>query len=222
VPHPARWTPAILDAIEPVLVELELPVHDPFAGTGERLGALCDRLGLTFTGTEIEPEFIADPRVRQGDSTEADTYPTGPFCVVTSPVYPNGMCDHYEAKDSSRRHNYRKALSEILGYDRPLHPNNMGRYGNRWRHGAEKERMHWNIAMRCVPHWSEHVIVNMKDVVAISYSVPVVEWWGVLLEERHGYRVVRRIDVPTPGQRHGANGALRADSEAVLIAQVLT
>jgi hypothetical protein len=54
--------------------EWDLPVHDPFAGTGERLGALCDTLGLTFTGTEIEPEFARDRRVHAGDSAEAGTY----------------------------------------------------------------------------------------------------------------------------------------------------
>ena len=57
-PRLDRWTPGILDAIAPVIADLGLPVHDPFAGTGERLGRLCDRLGLPFTGREIEPEFL--------------------------------------------------------------------------------------------------------------------------------------------------------------------
>src|SRR5690606_14377285 len=98
-----------------------------------RLGELCDRLGLVFTGTELEPEFIADPRVRPGDSTMAQTYPAHEHAVVTSPAYPNGMTDHFRARDASRRHTYRQALATVLGHDRPLHPNNMGRWGNRHR-----------------------------------------------------------------------------------------
>jgi hypothetical protein len=209
----------VLDAIEPVIAELELPVHDPFAGTGERLGQLCDTLGLSFTGTEIEPEFIVDPRVRQGDSTDASTYPAaGAYVVVTSPAYPNGMADHFHARDGSRRHTYRQALAAILGYDRPLDPNNMGRYGNRHRRSVRSEATHFDIARRCVTHWPGYAVVNVKDVRATSYEVPVVEHWAALLCAE-GFRIADCIEVPTPGQRHGANGELRADGEAVLSAE---
>jgi len=34
VRHPAEWSPAILAAIAPTLRHWQLPVHDPFAGTG--------------------------------------------------------------------------------------------------------------------------------------------------------------------------------------------
>jgi hypothetical protein len=218
VDHPCRWTPAILDALEPWIVKLDLPVHDPFAGTGERLGQLCDQLGVAFTGTELEAEFIVDPRVRHGDSTHPDTYPTGPHVVVTSPVYPNGMTDHFHAQDDSRRHTYRQALAKTRGYDKPLHPNNMGQYGNRHRRSPASEDQHFAIAERCVAHWPEWVLVNVKDVATTTYTVDVVARWQALLEA-HGYEVRELVEVSTPGQRHGANRGHRADSEAVIVAR---
>lgn len=217
VEHPARYSPQILDVVAPILIEFGLPVHDPFAGTGERLGRLCDVHNLTFTGTEIEPEFIVDKRVRHGDSTDAASYPSGGFVVFTSPVYPNGMADHFAAKDGSRRHTYRQALAANLGHDRPLHDNNMGRYGNRFRRSAACEQKHFDLARRCVRHWPDRAVVNVKDVVAASYRVPVGDLWRSLLE-RFGYRV-EVSEVATPGQRHGANGGLRAAGELVLVCE---
>jgi hypothetical protein len=215
--HPARWSHEILEVIAPIIAGLNLPVHDPFAGTGQRLGELCDRLGLTFTGTEIEPEFIVDARVIAGDSTDPATYPTREHVAVTSPVYPNGMADHFKANDTSKRHTYRQALAENLGYDRPLHPNNMGRYAGRFRRGLASEAKHFAIAESCIPHWPTRVIVNVKDVVTTKGTIPVVEMWRELLAA-HGYVAIQQIDVATPGQRNGANGQVRADTEAVLVA----
>jgi hypothetical protein len=93
--HPAQFTPAVLDAVVPVLERRRLPVHDPFAGPGVHLAARCDRLGRVFSGTEIEDVFLADARVGHGDSTEAATYPTvgeqtivsGNFVDATSAAY---------------------------------------------------------------------------------------------------------------------------------------
>lgn len=216
--HPCPWTPAILEAIAPIIEAWQLPVHDPFAGTGERLGQLCDRLHLPFTGTEIEPEFVVDLRVDPGDSTLPLTYPARPFAVVTSPVYPNGMADHFRAGDTSRRHTYRQALATILGHDRPLHPNNMGRWGNRFRASQRKEDTHFDLARRCVVHWPAHVVVNVKDVKTNSYEVEVVARWRDLLTDA-GYAIVNEVEVSTPGQRFGANGHARADHEVVLVAE---
>jgi hypothetical protein len=232
--HPARWAPEILSAVTPYLLGLRLPVHDPFAGTGERLGKLCDEIGVDYSGTEIEPEFIRDDRVRPGDSTDPDTYParhdqgcdrlgwacdcTGDaYMIVTSPVYPNGMTDHFEAKDASRRHTYRQGLAGIIGHDRPLHPNNMGRWGNHYRRSPRSETTHFEIARQCIEHWPRWAIVNVKDVKAATYSVPVVELWRALLAAR-GYEIVDTKRVLTPGQRNGANGHLRVEHEVVLLA----
>lgn len=216
VTHPCRWTPAILDAITPVIAELGLPVHDPFAGTGERLSALCDELGVRFTGTELEPEFAVDPRVAAGDSTMPLTYPSGPYVIVTSPAYPNGMADHFKASDNSRRHTYRQALATTIGQDRPLHPNNMGRYGNRHRRSQHVEDTHFDLAARCVRWWPTHAVVNVKDVEADTYRVAVVDRWHELLRDA-GYQIDQVIQVPVNGQRHGANRSARADHEAVIV-----
>jgi hypothetical protein len=217
VRHPCPFPAPVLAALAPLLSALAAPVHDPFAGTGLRLGALCDRLGLEFTGTEIEPEFIVDPRVLEGDSTDPHTYPPPPYVIATSPVYPNGMTDHFQARDESRRHTYRQYLAAITGEDRPLHPHNMGRWGNRFRRSARSEATHFAIARRCVRHWPDRALVNVKDVVAASYHVPVVEIWASLLREA-GYRIQAEHEVRTPGQRDGANGDLRAEHEAILVA----
>lgn len=213
--HPARFTPAIFDAVEPLLVNLALPVHDPFAGTGERLGELCDRLRLGFTGTEIEEPFIVDPRVKAGDSTDELTYPLHEHVVVTSPAYPTGMCDHFHAHDGSKRHTYRQGLAEITGEDGPLHPHNMGRWGSRHRRSPASEAEYFRIAANAIQHWPVDAIVNVRNVVAETYEVDVVGRWFELLEDA-GYEIVRTIEVPTPGQRNGANRHLRADHELVL------
>lgn len=224
--HPAKFSPQILDALRPIIENLGLHVHDPFAGTGERLGALCDRVGVPFSGTELEPEYIVDPRVKPGNSTKPDAYPWHCWpgqdirdcVVVTSPVYPNGMTDHFEAKDGSRRHTYRQGLAAIRGSDRPLHVDNMGRYGNAHRRSWASQAAHFDIAHRCVTWWPQLAVVNVKDVKATRYEVPVVGLWRALLDE-HGYRIVEQVDVDCPGHRDGANGDLRADHEAVLVAE---
>lgn len=215
--HPARFSVQVLEVVRPIIANLGLPVHDPFAGTGERLGKLCDSLGLEFSGTEIEPEFIVDQRVNWGDSTKSRGYPCNKYIITTSPSYPNGISDHFHARDGSKRHTYRQALAEIIGHDRPLHLNNMGRYGNRYRRSWTSENTHFEIARKCVQHWPAHVIVNVKNVIASNYSVNVVGLWKDLLED-YSYIIEQEIAVQTPGQRQGANGELRADHEVVLAA----
>lgn len=220
--HPSRFSPRVLEVIQPYLRDLNLPVHDPFAGTGVRLGALCNELGLSFSGAEIEPEFIQDGRVRPGDSVEAEAYPWAAnpamadlWCVVTSPVYPNGMTDHFLPQDDSIRKTYRIALSKILGYDRALHPNNMGQYGpRRGRHAAET---HWLIARRAVIHWPNRAIVNVSDCIHNGEVYPVVRTWEEILEER-GYDCYT-VRVTTPRMRFGKNRERRVGTEAVIVAE---
>lgn len=68
VEHPAQWSAAILEALELILVELALPVHDPFGGTGVRLGALC-------------------AGVRSGRQAEARHFAIADRCVPHWPVH---------------------------------------------------------------------------------------------------------------------------------------
>lgn len=214
--HPARFSPQLLPTLANALSVVGLPVHDPYAGTGERLGALCDSLGLTFTGTEIEGPFIIDPRVRQGDSTLRETYPPTRHVVCTSPSYPNGMSDHFRARDASKRNTYRQGLAAITGEDRPLNMNNTARYGRRG--GKKAEARYWELQTRVVDHWPPIVIVNVKDFFYDhDHLYPLVLKWTQLLTA-WDYDVKERFDIPCPGQRHGANRK-RVDTEAVLIAE---
>ena len=217
--HPCEFNATVLRALAPVIVEIGLPVHDPFAGAGTRLGQLCDRLDVVFTGTEIEGPFIVDKRVLAGNSAKRDTYPDSPFTIVTSPVYPNGMTDHQRWSPDSRWRwqTYRHGLARITGRDRPLDPENMGRYGNAHRRSQAVEDTHFDIARRCVRYWGDHALVNVKDVQARAYSVSVTERWADLLHDA-GYRVEEILQVPCPGNRNGRNRDLRADHESVLIA----
>ena len=217
VVHPARFTPAILEVVAPTLDHWRLPVHDPFAGTGERLGRLCDQLRLDFSGTEIEAEFIVDPRVAPGDSTDPTTYPTGQHCVVTSPTYGNGINDHFHARDGGRRHTYRQALANNLGHDRPLAPNNTGRYAV-VRGGTSAEVRYWRVHRDAVGCWPPRAIVNVSDFVNGGETYPLVARWVQLLAA-HGYAVVDQIEVATPRQRHGSNGNVRCGTEVVLVCE---
>lgn len=219
--HPARFTSTIVDALAALL---DLPtnverfvVHDPMAGTGERLGVLADRLGLTFTGTEIEPTFIVDRRVVVGDATDPTTYPLDPHVIVTSPPYPNGVADHFAATDSSRRHTYRSAIATIEGRDRPLDERNLARYGFRGRGESSRARAtYWRLAREVVEcWWTDRAIVNVKDFRVGATVEPVVDGWADVLVDA-GFVIVERVVVPTPGQRFGANGDVRVDHEVVL------
>jgi hypothetical protein len=196
----------------PILRQWGWPVHDPFAGTGERMGDLCDILGLEFTGTEIEAGFIIDPRVKVGNSRHPDPYPEGRYCVGTSVVYPNGMTDHFRATNTHGRRTYRTALAAITGEDEPLHPDNMGRHGP--RQGKLSEGRYWDIARDAVRHWPPRALVNISDVVMDKGVYPAVDRWVEILQGR-GYWI-RLHTVGTPRYGYGQNGKARVDHEMVL------
>lgn len=212
--HPAQWSPEILAVIAPFLKDLGMPVHDPFAGTGVRLGALCDELGLAFSGTEIAAGFIVDERVEHADATLPESYPTAEaLTLCTSPVYPNGMADHFHAQDGSKRHTYRQGLAAIQGHDEPLDDRNMGRWSV--RQGNKAWVRYRNLAVEATTWWRWPAIVNVKDFYVGDEVWPLVDQWTVFLENRDYH--VARVAVRTPGQRHGANGQKRVDHEAVLV-----
>jgi 3'-phosphoadenosine 5'-phosphosulfate sulfotransferase (PAPS reductase)/FAD synthetase len=181
VKHPARFSQAIIERFT-TLLEADEIVHDPFAGTGERLGHLADALDLHFTGTEIERAFIVDPRVKQGDSRLMTTYPwpliyRAPFTIVTSPVYANGMADNFKptgvcstcegggsvagercppcAGSGQRiinRKTYRNALIEATG-----DPDVLLQPGNMGAHsyraGRKAADRYWDIANAVIAQW---------------------------------------------------------------------
>jgi hypothetical protein len=212
--NPAPYSDEIIAAFErmiPRLVEPGLVVHDPFAGDGVKLGALCDRIGYEFTGTDLEhwrvPGGRRDYRMITGDSTDEGTYPEAPFVVVTSPSYNNGVNDHFAPRETSRRLTYR------VNAGRPLHVNNTGRYSGRGSKTAEAE--YWRLTSGCVKHWPDLVLVNVKDSYREEKLYPFVSLWRKVLRE-HGY-TVRRRSVKCPGWRYGENHAARVDVEAILI-----
>lgn len=215
--HPAQFSPEIVDAVRPIIDHYGLPVHDPFAGPGVRLGKLCDELKLKFSGTEIEPEFIVDQRVVAGDSTWCGSYPAGRHIIVTSPAYPNGMADHFNAKDGSDRHTYRQALTKITGEDRPLVFNNMGRHGV--RAGATSATRHFDIARNALRCWlPAPVVLNVSDFIMGQRQYDLVADWRSLLLNA-GYTILYEHGVQTKRQRHGANAHLRASHEVILVAE---
>lgn len=213
--HPAQWSPQILDAIRPVLQRFHLPVHDPFAGTGVRLGALCDDIGLTFTGTEMVGAFIADDRVKVGDSTDPKSYPAQPWVICTSPVYPNGCADHFKASEPEGRHTYRQALHRLVGHDVPLAETNMGRYSV--RRGTTSFE-HYAVLAHSIACWwfPMPIIVNVSDFYVGDVLFPLVQYWRGMLQS-YGWRFAADIEVATPRQRRGANGEKRHTHETVLV-----
>lgn len=210
--HPAQFHPNIIDALRVELRDDDRLVFDPFAGVGTRLGAMCNDLDLEFAGIDIEDWPDHDLRVDQGDATDLNQYPARPFVVVTSPSYPNGISDHFEPKDTSRRFTYRIALGQ------PLHNNNTGRYSIRG--GKKSWRRYWDLATDAVECWSSYSVdayVNVKSFVHNKEVVDLPRLWRVLMESR-GYEVVAELEVDCPGLRMGANHDARVDYETILVA----
>lgn len=244
VAHPARYSPELLDVLRFIVPRLTR-VHDPFAGTGERLGRVASDRPWFFTGTEIEPGFIVDHRVFEGDSTDPYTYPEPvacgacgdttsepgapcsahvlrPYTIVTSPVYPNGMADHFvsKASDESTRRTYRHALADTVGEPEvELAQANMGRWGYRSATSLDNtsRMMYWHLARKAVGCWAgaERCIVNVSDFVAGDRQVPVVDGWERLLVQ-HGWTVDAAHPVATKRYKNGANRNARVEAELIL------
>lgn len=221
IEHGAQYHPSIIAKLGEIIPR-GTRVHDCYAGTGERLGEGSDLYGWIFTGVEIEAPLIIDPRVVPGDATDPTTYPTLDHWNVCSPVYANGMTDAFpwkppeEYAKPSTYNTYRHWLARTLGYDRPLHPNNMGGTSARTKKG---KAIFDQLARDSVACWTAStVIVNMKDRIADGEVVDLVGEWVDLLGE-YGYIVTERVKVPCPGNRRGRNGELRVEHEELIIAE---
>jgi len=212
--NPAQYSASIIDWLRHHLPQLtfantDLIIHDPFAGAGLRLGSLCDELGLTYSGRDLELWDPRDERVKVGDSTLARNYPSSPYIICTSPTYGNGVNDHFKPKDTSRRLTYRVALGHAL------HPHNTGRYSGRGSRKGELE--YWRLHEECVKHWPDVVVVNVKDSIRKGKVYPLGTKWRVLLM-RYGYTITTH-KVPVSGWRYGTNHDAREDFEWVLVGQ---
>jgi hypothetical protein len=202
--HPARYSKAVLDIVKPLIDSYNLPVHDPFAGTGERLGRAVRGMMLEFSGTDIETWQDMDWGVKQGDSRVAATYPRGDFIVVTSPVYFGNRIssDYADGPLSTTKARGRHAYGISLG--RPLDPDNMARLCRATR-GSEHDAM----ALACMKHWGYRAIVNV--------DAPIADRW-VRLGWEAGYITYRRIEAKTRRVTGGLTGvSKRAPHEVVLV-----
>jgi len=207
--HPCQYSPEVLD----VLAELIRPgehIHDPYAGPGLRLGRLCDQLGATFTGTDIENWGLLaegkDPRVALGDAGDHAGYPAVPFTATTSPVYGNKRCcdypngPHPTTKVKGRR-DYGIAKGSALELA------NLARTtGHKF---ARDQRPYWEGHALAVKHWDERAIVNVDE--------PIGDGWCRLLEA--GGFTIESV-IPAFTRRYGGldNAEKRADHEVVIVA----
>lgn len=204
-PHPARYSPEVLETLSAELGPVTGPVLDPFAGTGR-----IHQIGRGDTiGIEIEPEWAnLHPRTFHGDATDLP-FPDESFgAVATSPCYGNRMADLYDGRDGSRRHTYRIALGRL--------PSANSAAGLQW--GETYRELHrgaWEEAYRVLRPGGV-ILVNIADHIRRGERQPVTAFhWETL--QRTGFAPLRIRRIPTPGMRQGANRDLRTDGEMLLV-----
>jgi hypothetical protein len=203
-PNPCRYSPEVIDVLR-ALIRRGERIHDPFAGSGERLGRLCDEVGAVYTGTDVEHWAVGhDRRVGLADALDAASYPAGPFTIVTSPVYLNKRCADYANGPTPRtKTKGRRDYGIALGH--ALHLNNLARFTGR----PSRARRYREGHSEAVKQWGDRVIVNVDE--------PIAEGWQQLLRE-HGYLIDRVI--PAYTRRYGGldNADKRAEYEVVIVA----
>jgi hypothetical protein len=202
--HPCQYSPEVIDALRTQIAAGER-IHDPFAGTGLRLAALCDQLGAIYTGGDIEQWPGADRRVYLADATEPDGYPTRPFTVVTSPVYLNKrLADYANGPRPTTKVKGRRDYGISLG--RALHANNLARHTGR----ASRADAYWQLHGAAVKHWGDRTLVNVDSPIADG-------WVRVLLDHRYDIADV----IPVRTRRYGGldNAEKRADHEVLIVAE---
>jgi hypothetical protein len=202
--HPCQFSPEVAVELRSLIRPGER-IYDPFAGPGVRLAALCDEIGATFTGGDIEEWPGHDHRVVVASALDATTYPTTPFTVVTSPVYVHKRCaDYCNGPTPTTKTKGRRDYGIALG--RALHPDNLARTTGRPARAADYWRGHAD-AVKC---WGDRVIVNVDE--------PIVDGWVAVLTDA-GYEIA--AVVPAFTRRYGGldNARLRAAFEVVLVAE---
>lgn len=231
-PHPARYSPTILDhlgaelAAEAAPLDRPLKVLDPFAGVG-MIHVLAETGVIETHGVELEPEWAAahlDTIV--GDATRLP-FADGTFdAVATSPAYGNRMADAYAGEGLCRncknvdrsicgtcrgtgrqvRHTYRTALG------RPLSSGSGAamQWGDAYRH---LHRLAWHEVYR-VLRPGGIFLLNVKDHIRKGHEQGVPGWhFGVAVSL--GFELDHVEVIRTRGMRNGANGTLRVDGELV-------
>ncbi len=214
-PHPAKFNKPLLVAIDCILTaEGILPpatILDPMAGVGTGVAHWND-LGYHAQGVELEPEWaMADPMVRIGDARKLSEYfGTSHFdAIITSPAYGNRMADKYAGDPKgSARHTYRISLGRKLSEGS----------GAAEQYGDAYCNLHAQIVKQMSFFAKDLVIVNMKNHIRNGEEVDVCLFWEKLIRISFPHWRMYAIEVPTAGQRHGANGDLRVDHEILIVA----
>lgn len=230
--HPCPWTPAVLDEVVRQLdieaMDLgteKLAVIDGFAGGGKRVWEHVGARRHIWIGLELEPSFIEAPWVQQGNALHIPFGARSFDAYATSLVFPNGLADDFVSSedDDSHRNTYSHYARANRG-DRTyrLHQDNAGAMG--W--GRKGDGSRWrNLHSRAFAEGRRVLgrgglfVIEIKDHIVKGRVVPVTDW---VVEElgRQGCAVMDRIEVPVPGNRFGANGALRVDHSTIVVARV--
>lgn len=198
--HPAQYSPEILEVLHDLIGSVER-IHDPFAGLGLRLGALCDEIGVPFTGTDIEDWEGRDPRVKVGNSIYEYSYPWQKFTVVTSPVYFGNRIssDYVNGPTENTKPNGRRAYGISLG--RALDDDNAARFCR-----PNQSEDYYALHNEAIQHWGSRVIVNV--------DMPLVQGWQRMLWAA-GY-AGEAHEVATKRYRIAGHGDERPTHEYVL------
>lgn len=219
-PHPAQFSAELYSTFLDITVPLSLEGIrrwlDPFAGVGNFFNLIPRDCWPVSVGVEIEPEWAGQREgVVLGDSRHLVRMfgPDSFDGVISSPVYPNGMTDNFNAGAKSGRAYRRQTYRQSLG--RPLSVGSTAGVGRGLT--SRHNMMHTEIAQQIVQvlRPGGQLLWNVKDVIVKGEIVDVVGWWKGLWAAL-GLRWVDTKWVPCPGYRYGRNRDARVDVEAVL------
>lgn len=228
--HPAKFSPAVLDAmidLWPMLTAVMGPplddvtdrynLLDPFAGSG-RVHVLGQYLPVDTVGVEIEAEWAAEhPATRHGDATELPAEWTGSFDLLfSSMVYGNRLSDHHDARDDSERHTY----THYLGHD--LQPNNAGRMHFPSKPYIDLHEKAWREGIRVVRPGGL-IVLNVSNFLVdkgaterrvVEFHTNALLMGGCFLEAV--------CPIETPRLAHGQNYDQRVPFERLVVARTPT
>lgn len=222
--HPATYSKQLIEPIAEILSR-HCPdggwLLDPFAGLGQKLVQIAELSGMDPLGVEIEPGYfrlgLTADCVSLGDATDLPWVDESFDAAATSPCYPNGMCDNFQASDASIRNTYVHRLRMHLGSDYELSPHNTAALSPR-RSRAALEAFYavhqkaWNEVYRVLRPGGVFV-VNTKDTVHTLFG----EHTRDQLREA-GFTIAEQMSVSARGLLHGANYQLRVDAEELTVA----